>query len=274
VIAVLLSACGGASDEASSDPTTTVAPSSTTTTTTLPPPPVPRWAMFGDSTALSLALVSGSWELATGRTQGVGGVMELGCGIVRGGTRRYLEVETIPEVCDRWPTTWAAQLAEVHPDIALVTSCQWETVDRMFAGEATWRSPDDPAYRSRIRDDYLEAADLLASQGALVIWLTCAHFGDHADDADHAWARASHEQQRIDDLNAVIGEVAAERPDAVRVIDLGGWMEARVLDTAIRADGSHYDPGPGDDVITSVLGPALVATWQEWWPTHAGSATG
>jgi hypothetical protein len=224
--------------------------------------------MFGDSTALSLALLSGSWEVATGRSKGVGGVMELGCGIVRGGERRYFGVEAIHEVCDRWPDTWASELDEARPNVAVVQSCQWETVDRRLADDAAWRSLGDPTFDARVRDEYLAAADLLSSRGALVIWLTCAPFGDHPDDATNVDARRSHERARTDRLNQLIDDVARARPDSVRKVDLAAWMDQRISDTAIRADGSHYDLGPGDDVIRTFLGPALVATWEDWWPTR------
>jgi hypothetical protein len=284
-VAVPAAGCTRSTDAAGPAPTSAPAPTtttSTTTTTTTPPtttttspPPIPRWTMFGDSGALSLALVWGSWETAAGETQGVGGVMELGCGIVRGGQRRYAGLETIHPVCDRWPETWAAVLDDVRPDVALVTSCQWETVDRKLEGDTMWRSPGDPVYDARVRDEYLAAADLLASRGSLVLWLTCAPFGHHPDDAVDVDARRSHERARADRLNQIIGEVASARPDSVRVVDLAAWMEPRLFDTAIRADGSHYALGPGDDVVRTFLGPALVSTWQDWWRTHrAGSPTG
>ncbi len=232
-------------------------------------PPNPTWDGFGDSVALSLALLFGPWEKATNETHGIGGVMQLGCGIVRGGYRKYFGVEAIKPECDDWGTTWANEINATDPEIAVVESCQWELVDRKLAGDGVWRAIGDPVYDAKVESEFLAATDLLASKGALVVWLTCSQYGD-ADNAQlPADAIVSHQPARVDGLNAIIRKVVAERPNTTRLIDLGGWMSTRVDDTTLRSDGSHYDPTPQDDVVSTFLGPQLVSTWRSWWTaTH------
>jgi hypothetical protein len=232
-------------------------------------PPTPNWDIFGDSVALSLALVFGDWEKQTSELHGIGGDAQVGCGIVRGGYRKFTGVQAIRPECDAWPTSWAAEIQRTHPQIAVVTSCQWETVDRKLAGDSVWRSLGDPIYDARVKADLLQATDVLSSQGALVIWLSCAQFGDAIDAQDNADILRSHQPARVDRLNAIISDVVAERPNTARLIDLGGWMAPHVQDTSIRSDGEHYDLTPQDDVVSAFLGPAIVKTFRAWWKsTH------
>src|SRR5690606_32914464 len=95
----------------------TVAPSPTT----VPAAPIPRIAVFGDSVAMSLALVIAGWENETGLIYTVDGIAELGCGIGRGGHRRFEGVEAISDECETWPQLWGAAVAEGRPDLAIVS---------------------------------------------------------------------------------------------------------------------------------------------------------
>ncbi len=143
-------------------PSSSVALPSVTSTTTVPVPPKPTVSFFGDSIGLSQAVLFLDWTRETDRVVGANGSTELGCGVVRGGQRRSLQVETIRDVCDAWPTTWASVLGRENPSVVVVSTGQWETVDRKLAGDEKWRQLGDPIYDERVHQEYLAATDLLA----------------------------------------------------------------------------------------------------------------
>jgi len=237
----------------------------TTATTVVPQPPVPRVAVFGDSVALSLALVLAAWEKETGRIFGVDGVTELGCGIGRGGDRRFQGVQPLKGPCEEWPQKWGAAVAQGRPDLAVVTAGQWELVDRRLDGSSTWTHVGEPAYDAYLQSELLAATDVLSSSGAVVVWLTLAPYSDELQSKGTRDQRRSHLPERVERLNEIIRAVVAARPATARLVDLGGWMAPRRNDTAFRDDGSHYDWAPDDPVASEFLGPQLVATWEAVW---------
>jgi hypothetical protein len=224
--------------------------------------PVPRFAFFGDSISLSLALSTTPWELHTHRALGTDGVTELGCGIVRGGLQRSDFVAPVAARCDAWPSTWAAALDEGHADLALVMSGQWELVDHKLPGDMQWRHPGDPVYDDTVRREYLAATDLLSSRGAVVAWITVPHFGDPDTLLSDAM-RASHDPARVDRVNQIIREVVAARPKTARLIDLAAWMQQRTNDRVLRKDGAHFNFNDRDYVGTRFLGPEILRVWND-----------
>ncbi len=248
--------------------TTTVA----TATTVVPDPPVPRIAVFGDSVALSLALVLAGWEQQSGLIFGVDGITELGCGIGRGGDRRFQGVQSLAGPCEEWPEKWGAAVAAGRPDLAVVTAGQWELVDRRLPGSSTWTHVGDPVYDDYLRSELLAATDVLASSGAVVVWLTLAPYSDELQHKGTRDQRRSHLPERVARLNEIIREVVAARPEVARLVDLGAWMEPRRNDPAFRDDGSHYDWSPDNSVVSEFLGPELLATWESVWRERNGFA--
>jgi peptidoglycan/LPS O-acetylase OafA/YrhL len=238
-----------------------------TTPTTAPVAPVPKVAPYGDSVALSIGLALGLWELKTHEIQGVTGIAELGCGIARGGQRRFIQVEDIKAKCDAWPTTWASALDTYRPDLAIVFS-QWELFDRKMAGDTQWRHLGDPKYDQYVTKEFLAATDLIAQHHALVVWCTVPYFGDALDEQLNASQKAGHDPERVDRLNEIIRDVVAQRPDQARLIDLAGYVNPRVDDTSLRKDGEHFDFDGDDHIADDFLGPAVVDTWKAWWNEH------
>ena len=246
---------------------TTTAPPATV----VPTPPIPRIAVFGDSVAMSLALVIAGWEQQTGLVYAVDGVAELGCGIGRGGHRRFEGVEAISEHCESWPQRWGQAVAEGRPDLAIVSAGQWELVDRRLEGRSTWEHIGEPGYDEYLRSELLAATDVLASAGAVVVWLTLAPYSDALRERGTKDQRASHEPKRVVALNELIREVVQLRPQTARLIDLAEWMTPRRNDTLIRDDGSHYDWAPENRVVPDFLGPQIVATWDSVWRERQGN---
>lgn len=228
-------------------------------------PPVPTVAPFGDSVALSLALVLAGWEQQTHQIRGVDGDTQLGCGIVRGGKRKFLGVETIKPLCNEWPNRWATALDAAHPQVSVVATGQWETVDRLLPGDTKWRGLGDPVLDAATKSELLAATDVLSSRGGMVVWLTLAQFGHSDDDEMNADEKRSHDPARVDRLNEIIREVVTERPATTRLVDLASWMQPRIEDTVLRSDGAHYNWTSQDTVAVDFVGPAITAAFDDWW---------
>lgn len=189
------------------------------------------------------------------------GDADLGCGLARGGWRKYDGPERSPTRCDAWPTVYAKVLDTDHTDIAVVMSGQWELVDRRLPGDSIWRHDGDQRLDDYLRGEFLAATDVQAPRGAAVVWLSVPNFGVAAEGRTPADLRASHACSRVDRLNEIIAEVVAARPGVAELIDLAGWTSERVDDASIRADGAHFN----DDKANPVgewLGSQLTSLWQ------------
>ena len=123
-------------------------------------PPRPAVGMFGDSILLTIALASGYYNSEWQHMAPGDGVLELGCGVVRGGRRRTDVDVRAQQTCDDWPETWAASATEHRPDVAVVMSCQWENVDRRYEG-GEWIHVGTESFDDLIRAEYGAATDLL-----------------------------------------------------------------------------------------------------------------
>ena len=197
-------------------------------TTTVPSPLVV--AVFGDSAALSLALVIAR-HVTSDRIEYVGASTMLGCGIVQ-----QLE----PERCAVVPQQWNDTLAVAQPRIALVISCQWDVLERDIDGAGTV-AVGDPAIDAIISDAYREAMRRLLENGAeKVVWVLCPEFSGTVGWPDEAVLRRSRDPERVVALNSITGAVAAEFDGAVVLLDLYTWMQGRTDDAVLRPDGSHF----------------------------------
>lgn len=228
----------------------------------LPLPDVPGVGYFGDSVALSLAFAVGNWAAPAGVYRAAEGSADLGCGILRGGMRKFDGPDKPTAACDAWPTTYASVLGRDRVDIAVVMSAQWELVDHLLPGDKTWRHFGDPVYDRAVRDEYLRATDVLASRGALVVWLTVPQYGHAIDDRLSADIRRSHDTRRVDRLNEIIREVASLRPATVRVVDLAAWVNPQIENRQLRSDGSHFD-FLEDNPVGKWLSGQLSWLWQQ-----------
>jgi hypothetical protein len=227
---------------------------------------VPTVASFGDSGLLSLLMATGHWNRNRQYFRQVGGVVKLGCGIVRGGLVQAPGAAVpIRAECDAWPTTWPKVVSTKQPDFAVVMSCQWETIDRLYPSGGRWQHLGDSAFDALVRREYLAAADALLKAGApLVVWVTCPHFSQRVGTKKlPAHSLESRDPARVDRLNEIVREVAAERPDRIRVLEWGQWVDQRIDDARLRPDGSHFE-WKKDTGVGKEWGRRLLATWRDW----------
>jgi peptidoglycan/LPS O-acetylase OafA/YrhL len=241
--------------------------------TTLPPPPAPRVAIFGDSTALGVGIPFDVWARESGRAVAVRGDATLGCGVSRFDARRVDTVVPARRECVAWPERWGGSVAENQPDVALLLTSVWEVPDARLPGQRDWRSVGDPEVDDFVRGELLAAVDVLASQGAMVVLVQWPEFGTWADDGRPDAVSRQMRPERMRRFNELLAEVAEQRPDTVRVIDLAGTLGDRSQDRRLRPDGTHFTTGSFADDVNFWFGPRVEELWQEWWRTHRQPAT-
>ncbi len=222
-------------------------------------PADPRVAIFGDSTMLTTGLGLGDVLTADGTAQPVGGQTDLGCGLGRGGERRSGgAVESIPDRCDQWPTTWGDSIDALRPDVAVVQEGVWDAAERRLPGETAWRAPGDPVYDTFLLGEMNAAVDVLTAHGAHVVWLTSPHVNENVRRSGQPEIELVDHPERIDRFNELIGQVAAARPEAVTVVDLAGWLAASGDDLTLRPDGVHLGDDASHEVARRWLAAAVL----------------
>ena len=238
-----------------------------------PEPPPARFAFFGDSTAMMTMFGVNSYGVQTGEYVTTEGETILGCGIARGGERRR-DPSAAPErpadVCPDWTETWAAKIARDQPNVTVVQIGQWEVPEHRIPGDDTFRIPGDPVYDDWLRAEMLTAVDVLSAEGAVVLWLTNPLIGPAEDGTDPVERHGPPaEPARMERINELIREVAAERPLDVAVVDLAGWLEASGDDRRLRPDGIHLSDVTTHEVAERWLVGALLDAYEELWAARA-----
>jgi hypothetical protein len=191
----------------------------------------------------------------------VGGVLEEGCGITRGGRRRYEGGEgAVPASCDAWPTTWPQALQATSADAAVVLVGPWDVADRELAGQRGWLHVGDPGYDSYLESEMGQAADVLLEHVPAVVWLTSPDIDvGRADPNPPDPPYPESDPARMARFNDILREVAATRPN-LHVIDLAGYLATLPggeMDPALRPDGVHLTDASGLR-IADWLGPAII----------------
>ena len=222
--------------------------------------PVPRIAIYGDSTALAMALGFNEWLRDTGLGEEAVGHTGFGCPVGRGGEwRRVGEPSKVEETC-HWDLSWARQTLSQHPDVALVLTGTWDVADRKLPGSDEWVSIGDPDYDEWLFAELLGATDTLAQEGAEVIWLTNPTINRDLAPDDLG---TSAEPERMARYNELLFEVVAQRPGVAHVIDLATFVEKSGNDAEWRPDGVHFDGPGGKAVGERFVGPELLRIYNE-----------
>jgi peptidoglycan/LPS O-acetylase OafA/YrhL len=239
--------------------TLTIVPPTTVPPTTVPAPPV-RVVVFGDSTAKANAAGLIAWGTDTGQAVVSDAGTIDGCGISRSvnigfQTSRF----ALPDGCKSWPTFWPQVLAANPADIAVIGDGPWELVEHQLAGDQ-WRQIGDPVYDAHIHDELLAATDVLLAHVPRVVWFTNLYFHPAWGTTQAGRTDPINDRTRVDRLNAIIHEVAAERP-AVVLVDLAAHMASipgADTDQSLRPDGVHLSPA-ASRIMADWYGPQIVA---------------
>jgi peptidoglycan/LPS O-acetylase OafA/YrhL len=212
--------------------------------------PPTRVLMVGDSVGWSLAnrLGQGDPSLLVWN-RGV-----LGCGITHGGEELIAGVVgKVSDNCNNMASEWAQELSEFNPDVVVMLAGAWEVPDHLIDGQ--WLRPGMPEYHDYVLQSFQTAVSQLRTRGAQIVLLTSPYFSGQVHDPTRAWPEF--EPSRVDVLNGIFRELAADSGGEVKLIDLNAYVSpdgkyTSYLDgVRIRDDGVH----------STYAGSALVSKW-------------
>lgn len=228
----------------------------------------PRVAVFGDSTGAALTIGLSHWLERTGLGQPRIGVSELGCGLLRQGDYRYQgKVLPRPAHCQPRGAAWEANILTQDPDVAVVSFGPWEVCDRRFVDGGSWMHLGDPAVDDAVRAELLEAVDLLAARGALVVWLTHPAIDVRDPETGAAPVKAYPESDvaRMIRFNELVRELEVLRPGKVVVLDVATYLRdssGGELDPLFRPDGTHLDAEGSLRLANDFVGPEVIRLYE------------
>lgn len=253
-------------------PTTIEAPTDDPdpTTTTAPPsaPPVASVATFGDSVGLlaAMGLAGYSLDAPSPRLLDSGGDTVLGCGISRFDQLRVDSIVTPTAECRGWPDRWPGRLDALNPDIAMVVTGAWEVPDARLPGSSQWSAVGDPAVDEFVRSELNLAVDSLAREQTMVLLVLWPPYAEWATLGTTAAFDRQSDPARMLRLHELMREIAAARPDQVRLLDMGAWLgPERLADRSLRRDGLHIEPESMQQLWTQGLSDEVHGIWEQWW---------
>jgi hypothetical protein len=171
-------------------------------------------------------------------------------------------------VCTSWPQQWSAALDEFDPDAVIVFNGFWDAFDIVRDDRVVvFGTPEWDAYASA---EYAEAMDLLASRGALVIWLQAPYYRAFVEDpaikafhdANGFYASAL-DDARVRHLDDLYTTVAKDRPCQVTIVDSRGCLcpgdiyQGAVDGIQIREERGVHLTDAGSDELAEYLMPVL-----------------
>ena len=227
-----------------------------------------RFAIYGDSTAQALANGLAPWLRDDGKSLPVGGFTTMGCGLfVYGEIEKRGRWQAENDVCQGMAEQWRQATSRSKPDVAIVLVGPWEVRNRRLTPQSPRVAMGDPALDAATRDAIVAAVDALTAAGSSVVWLTSPHvrippLNGKLFDED----RAASDPARIDRFNALVREVARTRPEQMRVVEFGAYLEAwpgGEFDEKIRADGVHFSVEGGSTLARTWLGPQILRAASE-----------
>jgi peptidoglycan/LPS O-acetylase OafA/YrhL len=257
------------------DTRTAAAPPPTTTPVTAAdgtpvPPTAPGVLTFGDSTALLLAIGMTDWAEQSGELTNLGSDTEFGCAIPRVAESRF-DVDIEPtDSCTDWEQTWPRAVEVFQPQIAQVVTGTWEVADIRLPGASEFSALGDPEVDRFVSDELTVAADTLSARGALVLFVLWPPIGQWSLPGKESAYRRQADPARMARLHEIQRSVAAARPESVRVLDLAGWLGARVDDEVLRPDGTHIAEEDMAELYREGLGAETVRIYREWWQATQG----
>lgn len=214
------------------------------------PPSLPTVAVFGDSAALTLAVLVHQFVPST-ELNYVGDSTLSGCGLV---------FALQPSDCRAVPEYWREFLSARPVDVVLLLSCQWELIERDLPDFGV-QIPGDSEMDATIADAYRSALDLLLFSGTdKVAWSLCPELSRANAPVASPEMNRSRDPARVTALNKLIRKVAAEYTDRVVLVDLYTFMQPYTDDAELRPDGAHfaYDrPNVLSESLPSILAEAL-----------------
>ena len=231
--------------------------------------------VVGDSFAHSAALYVGRVSSSYGVMMLDGGLD--GCGLARGDTlgdsgQGFGVVQHVLGPCSStgpgWPAWYRSDINQAKPDVSLLVLGPRDLSAREIGGQ--WSSPGQGAYDAYYRKQLESAVGILISRGSPVVVSSVPYVmttGPQVCIPLPATAtNCPTEEQRVNALDRLANEVAAEHPGRVSVLDLGQRLSPKdhftqtVDGVDVRAaDGVHLSE-PGGQWLAPWLIPQLIST--------------
>jgi peptidoglycan/LPS O-acetylase OafA/YrhL len=219
-----------------------------------------RVLIVGDSLALTVAV--GMAKYASAYNIDLGGRSHTGCGVAT--AVPLLDHGVVGDPfgnCPTWPTWWADDVAELHPQVVGLVTGFWEVVDRRYQGRV--QHLGDPAFDAYEAAQLEHAVTILSAGGARVALFTSPYFRTGEQPNGDPWPQD--DPARVDRLNQLIERVAAHHPGVVSVVPLNRFLDPAghftwTLDgqVARQGDGVHTTLAGGTYLAPRVL-PLLAA---------------
>jgi len=203
------------------------------------PGDLPHLGLFGDSVGFSMLFALGN-ATAVPEFVRTGSEVDLGCGIAVS----PMPPPDQPRQCDNPAERYALRAVKGEVAVAIMISCQWELLPQPIPGSDDGRTRvigrDD--FDQYIRVQYEHVADRLSDAGVeRILWMRCPYMSQVTGIAGLSpMFLASRDPVRMDRLNEIITDLAADRDD-VDVLPFDEWVNERVDDATLRPDGSHYE---------------------------------
>ena len=232
---------------------------------------LPRVAIFGDSTAVTLGLGLSQVLQAQGRAVLVSGAAQLGCALAQApASQRAGERMPFNPKCS-WER-WKPALAQ-HPNLVVVLFGPWDTAPTEMPGDHRYRVPGDPTYDAFLQREMVAAVDLFAADGADVVWLTSPPVGSQVNKSTQDALVDLDHPERMAALDRLIRQLPHLRRGKVQVVDLAYWYASTSPDDAsMRPDGMHFTPTASVQVSQKWLAHAVMqAYWENRVGTHEAS---
>jgi hypothetical protein len=216
--------------------------------------------VVGDSVALTLGFGIAYDRTKLNLTVSNDGI--LGCGLLRGGQIWVDGVwSNIGANCQQWPTRWAYDVGFSKPQVVIVLTGTWDAFDRRINGRfIPYGSPE--ADQLLVQDMH-DSLNVLAAQGAEVIYLTAPYIVKENDPNPPSQYRSAFDRPRVDHFNQLLQQAVGSDPRA-EIVDLnkflapGGQMAHLRDGKPFQDDGVHFGP-EGSLATADWLGPSIAS---------------
>jgi len=179
-----------------------------------------RVLIVGDSLALTVAVGIAPYAPSYGID--LGGRSHTGCGVATAVPLADHGVVGDPfGNCTTWPTWWADDVRQLHPQVVGLVTGFWEVVDRWYQGR--WQHLGDLAFDAYETAQLERAVAILSSGGARVALFTAPYFRTGEQPDGDPWPQDA--TARVDRLNQLIAGVAARHPHTVSVVPLHAFLD-------------------------------------------------
>jgi peptidoglycan/LPS O-acetylase OafA/YrhL len=223
--------------------------------------PDARVLLVGDSVTWSLFGGFVTWNEANPDHQfHVDNYRAIGCPVAEAGQLRALGEVTQPNrACRRFRELLPAMLNRADYDAIVVNMGHADLADRVVDGE--WRRFGDPRFDGWFEDQLGGMADILAAEGAPVLWAsTTQAFMTRADDPSRGpESYVDNDPERAERLNEILVDTLANRPN-FHLLDVAGWIRTipgGQANPEYRADGVHYTVR-GADELAAWMAPQIL----------------